>query len=69
MNREYVRDLTERVATTFVGGSLAVLGTNTADLTDLGLWKGASLAGAAAIISLLKGLLAKQTGNPDSAGL
>ena len=68
-NREYARDLAERVLSTFTAGALAVIGTNAADLTDLSLWKAAALAGAAAVVSLLKGLLAKGTGNPESAGL
>lgn len=65
----YFRDLLERVLSTFAAGALAVLGTNAADLTDLGLWKGAALAGAAAVVSLLKGVLAKAKGDPDTAGL
>jgi len=68
-NKEYVRDLVERVLSTFAAGALAILGTNAADLTDLSLWKAAGLAGAAAVVTLLKGLLAKGVGNPDSAGL
>jgi hypothetical protein len=68
-NKEYFRDLAERVVSTFVAGVLAVVGTNAVDLTDLTLWKAAGLAGAAAVLSLLKGLLAKGVGNPESAGL
>lgn len=65
----YFRDLAERVVSTFVAGALAVLGTNLADLTEVSLWKGAALAGAAAVVSLVKGVLAKSTGDPESAGL
>lgn len=64
----YVRDLLERVLSTFLAGALAVLGTNVTDLTDISLWKGAALAGAAAVVSLLKGVLAKSKGDPESAG-
>ena len=65
----YFRDLLERVVSTFAAGALAVLVTNVADLTNIGLWKGAAVAGAAAVVSLLKGVLAKSTGDPESAGL
>ena len=65
----YFRDLLERVLSTFGAGALAVLGTNAADLTDVGLWKGAALAGAAAVITLLKGVLARGVGDSESAGL
>lgn len=65
----YFRDLLERVLSTFAAGALAILGTNVADLTDVSLWKGAALAGAAAVVSLLKGVLAKTVGDSESAGL
>ena len=69
MTKKYARDLLERVLSTFAAAVLAIVAVNGADLTNLGLWKGAALAGAAAVLSLLKGLLAKKSGDPESAGL
>lgn len=68
MTKTYALDLAERVATTFAGGALAVLVADGVDLTSLTVWEGAGVAGLAAVVSLVKGILAKGTGN-DSASL
>ena len=69
MTKEYVLDLAERVAATFAAGAIAVLTTNGADITELSLWQSAGVAGAAAALSLIKGLLARYVGDEASAGL
>lgn len=69
MTRKYALDLLERVGLTAAGGALSVLGANGADITSLSVWQGAALAGFAAVIALLKGVVARTTGNKESAGL
>ena len=69
MTSEYAKDLAERVAATFLGGVLGVVGTNGADITSLSLWESAAVAGGVAVISLVKGLLARYVGDKESAGL
>jgi hypothetical protein len=67
----YVLDLSERVASTFGAAFLSYLGAHftTEDFRHVTLWQGAAGAGGAAAISLLKGLLAKKVGNPQSASI
>lgn len=65
----YVRDLLERVVATFVVGALSVLGSNALDLTNVSTLKSAAIGGGAAVLTLVKGLLAKRVGSPDTAGL
>ena len=64
----YWKDLAERVLMTavqaFVG---AIVITDVADLTDQTMWTSAAMAGVAAAVSLVKGLLAKGVGLPASA--
>lgn len=68
MNRVFLIDLVERVATTFLGGALVVAGTEAADWTSLSMWQSTGVAGGLAVVSLLKGLAAKSVGD-KSAGL
>ena len=66
---KYLRDLAERVGASFVGGVLAAWGTDWVSITDID-WKTAlGVGGLAGVVSLLKGLLAKLSGNPESASL
>jgi hypothetical protein len=58
----YVKDLAERVALVFAASFLAVF-----TVGDLNSAKAAAVAGAAAVVGLLKGLVAKKVGNGDSA--
>jgi len=75
ITRAYIHDLVERVVMTFIQAFAAVvlagswLGLGGAG--GIGLWKKASLAGVAAVIALLKGLLVKAlgVGDPATAGL
>jgi hypothetical protein len=69
MNKEYALDLLERVVVTFLQAVLAVVAVDGTDITSLSVWEGAALAGAAAVLSLLKGILARYVGAPDSAAL
>jgi hypothetical protein len=62
------RDLTERVVSSAAGGALAAMGIDAFgkahDINPSHLLIG---AGVAALVSLLKGIVASTTGNKDSA--
>lgn len=69
MNK-FVKDLTERVAATFLVVLVPLLGADGANVVaGLDWGKTLLIAGSAALLSLLKGLLAKLKGDPDSASL
>jgi len=69
VNTAYLKDLAERVATTFLAGSLGAWGLDLTSITDLG-WKAWLTAGVGAgIVSALKGLLAKSVGSRTSPSL
>lgn len=69
----YVRDLVERIATTFAVAFLGTLVTggwfDVSHIRDVSALQAAGLAGAAAVLSLIKGLVAKWVSNRDSASL
>lgn len=66
----YFKDLAERVVMTFVQAFIgAAVITDTADLTDHTMWTSAGMAGIAAVVSLVKGLVARHRGLEDSASL
>lgn len=66
---KYLRDLAERVLASFAGGALSVIGLDSMNVLSLD-WKAALGVGAgAAVVAVLKGLLAKTVGDPDSASL
>lgn len=69
----YVRDLIERVASTFVVTFLGTLVTggwfDLAHVRDVSALQAAGLAGIAAVLSFVKGLVAKFVANQDSASL
>lgn len=82
MNRKYVRDLVERVGSTFVEGAAgAVLVRLAPDMLGLPtliphsvqgwavLGYAAAAGGAAAVLSLVKGLAARRVADPASASL
>ncbi len=60
---DYFKDLSERVLTTAAFAFLSVF-----SVSDLSTFKSASIAAAAAALSLVKGVLAKSVGD-ESAGL
>jgi ABC-type molybdate transport system substrate-binding protein len=66
MDAAYVKDLVERIAATFV---VAFLGVYLVAPESLSNTKAAAMAGVAAAGSLIKGLLAKFLGNPETASL
>ncbi len=69
----YLRDLVERVAATFgaaFGASLILANWFTVEgVQDVSTLGQAGLAGAAAVLSLIKGLVATRIGAADSASL
>lgn len=65
--KTYALDLAERVITSAVGGFLAVF--IPAQATSLSMWWTAGGAGAAAALSLLKGMIAGAYGTKNSASL
>lgn len=66
----YGRDLTERVVTTFVQASAAVVvAAGPANMLNLSFWQGAGVAGMTAVGALLKGLVARNIGNRNSASV
>lgn len=73
----YTKDLFERVVATFLqaalAGALTVLAADTDGMLDLDTARAAALVGAlaglTALLSLIKGLLARYVGDSDSAAL
>jgi len=69
----YLRDLAERVIVTFVGAFVATLIAGDwftiAGVQDVSTLGAAGLAGAAAVLSLIKGVVATAVGAKDSASL
>lgn len=69
----YVRDLAERIAATFLAAFLGTLIAggwfDVAHIRDLSAVQAAALAGVAAVLTLVKGLLAQWVSNRDSASL
>lgn len=63
----FARDLTERVLWTFVQSFLGTLSAAPLVDVDLPTVKVAALAGAAAVLSLLKGVAASRLGTPGTA--
>lgn len=60
----YVKDLAERVALTFAEAFLGVF-----VVTDLSTAENAAVAGAAAVVAVVKGLVAQAVGKYRSASL
>lgn len=71
MSRRYLRDLAERVAWTFLQGALgAITVGGVLGLHDLRSAANAiAIGGSAAVLSLLKGLVARKVGDSESAAL
>lgn len=67
MNTLFLKDLTERVVATFLGALIPLATANATDLLHFGWGPALIISGSAAGLSLLKGLLAKLTGDPESA--
>lgn len=70
MTSELAWDIFERALMTFAQAFLSVwIVSDWADLTDVSLAKQAAVAGVAAVLSLLKGLLASRVGVKGTAAL
>jgi hypothetical protein len=67
VNREWLKDTAERVASTFVEAGLGVVVLS--GVIDTDTLQKAELAGAVAAASFLKGAIAKKFGSSDSASL
>jgi hypothetical protein len=67
MSKAFVLDLAERVVFSFLGAAIATLAAAGVDLTHLSAWQSAGVAGLAAAVSLIKGVLAQYVGDRDSA--
>lgn len=63
----YLKDLTERVAKTFVQGALGAVGADQITSIDLSLLQSAGLGGAAAVLALLTGVVARYRGTRADA--
>lgn len=64
----YAKDLAERVIWTFLlaAGGVA-LAAGPVDMLNVSFWKAVGIAGITAVGSLVKGVLAKVIGDPNSA--
>jgi hypothetical protein len=66
--RTYAVDLIERIIWTFLGAAGAVaLAAGPADMLSVSFWEGVGTAGLAAVVTLVKGLLARLIGPKNSA--
>ncbi|MGY0067730.1 hypothetical protein ACWZEH_13060 [Streptomyces sp. QTS137] len=66
--RTYAVDLIERVLWTFLGAASAVaLAAGPADMLSASFWESVAVAGIAAVVTLVKGLLARVVGARNSA--
>lgn len=63
------RDTAERVISSFVGALAAFLGGDVLDLWAVNWPSALGVAGGAALVSLIKALLASRVGDPQSAAL
>lgn len=64
----YAKDLTERVIWTFLGGTAAVItAAGPADMLNVSFWEAVGVGGMAAVVSLVKGLVARLVGAKNSA--
>ena len=64
---DYWADLAERIVRTFIQAALAVVTTDMVGVTDLNSGKALLIAAAAAGLSAVVGLVARQFGDPDTA--
>lgn len=70
MTPTFLRDLAERVISTYVQVFLGLLiAAGPVDVVNLSTLRAAAVASIPAALSVAKGLIAKQFGSPDSASL
>jgi hypothetical protein len=66
--KTYAVDLGERVVWSFLGGTVAVIvAAGPADMFNATFWQAAGTGGVAAVVSLVKGLVARGIGAANSA--
>lgn len=66
--RTYAVDLIERIIWTFLGAAGAVaLAAGPADMLSASFWESVGIAGMAAVVTLVKGVLARVVGTKNSA--
>ncbi len=65
----FAADLVERIIRTFLQAALAVVATDLAGVTSLDAAKGLALAGIAAGLSAVMGLVGRQFGSRDNASV
>jgi hypothetical protein len=66
MSSEFTRKLAENIVVSYLYSVVAFLLADGADYLDVSFLKAAALAGIPAALSAVKGVLAKQVGDPDS---
>ena len=67
MDRDWIKDATERVAWTFVQGALGTVSAEAIATGDPSALRAAAIGGLAAVLSLVKAIAAKRMGDPHSA--
>jgi hypothetical protein len=71
--KSYAADLAERVAWTFLQAFGAMLvasgGLDMAGVLDMSIWEKAGFAGVAAVLALIKGVVAKWVGDRNTPAL
>lgn len=65
----YLRDLVERALSSAAGAALAVLGAGVVDVLTVDWANVGAIALGAAVVSVLKGLVARNVGDHESAAL
>jgi hypothetical protein len=67
----YARDLAERIVWTFLGGTTAVIvaSSGPTEMFHASFWEAAGTGGVAAVVALVKGLVARWRGAVNSASL
>ncbi|MGW0581133.1 hypothetical protein ACWD25_35490 [Streptomyces sp. NPDC002920] len=67
----YARDLAERIVWTFLGGTTAVIvaSSGPTEMFHASFWEAVGTGGVAAVVSLVKGLVARWRGATNSASL
>jgi Putative lactococcus lactis phage r1t holin len=72
-SRKYLADLAERALVTFLqvfGATLIAGGVfDVHGIQNLSAWQAAAVAGLGAVLSVIKSVVARAVGNPDSASL
>ena len=70
MNKQFIRDLAERVISTYVQVLLGlVIASSATDAINISTLRAAAVSAIPAALSVLKGLIAKQFGSADDASL